>query len=152
MSDTNYLLYFENIRTKNRILPARDGKNIFFLEVKKKIIGSQEKFGSVGKQQTNNFLMLASNLKGHLRGLSCQNRCMAHIFSHDYVPCSLRISVLFSFVITAAYVVPCVGPKSHPIDPRSPLWIRACTFNIHKLCLTYLEASNLPHIGLFVRR
>ena len=38
MSDTNYLLYFE---------------------VKKKIIGSQEKFGSVGKQQTNNFSILA---------------------------------------------------------------------------------------------
>ena len=61
MSDTNYLLYFENVRTKNRTLPARVGKNFFFffLEVKKKIIGSQEKFGSVGKQQTNNFLILA---------------------------------------------------------------------------------------------
>ena len=62
MSDTNYLLYFENVRTKNRTLPARVGKkNIFFMEVKKKKkkIGSQEKFGSVGKQQTNNFLILA---------------------------------------------------------------------------------------------
>ena len=37
MSDTNYLLYFENVRTKNRTLPARVGKkNFFFLEVKKK--------------------------------------------------------------------------------------------------------------------
>ena len=64
MSDMNYLLYFENVRTKNRTLPARVGKKLFFffLEVKKKnnkIIGSQEKFGSVGKQQTNNFLILA---------------------------------------------------------------------------------------------
>ena len=37
MSDTNYILYFENVRTKNRTLPARVGKKIifFFLEVKK---------------------------------------------------------------------------------------------------------------------
>ena len=61
MSDTNYLLYFENVRTKNRTLPARVGKKkiFFFGSQKKKIIGSQEKFGSVGKQQTNNFLILA---------------------------------------------------------------------------------------------
>ena len=59
MSDMNYLLYFENVRTKNRTLPARVGKKIFFFGSKKKIIGSQEKFGSVGKQQTNNFLILA---------------------------------------------------------------------------------------------
>ena len=60
MSDTNYLLYFENVRTKNRTLPARVGKKkFFFWKSKKKIIGSQEKFGSVGKQQTNNILMLA---------------------------------------------------------------------------------------------
>ena len=61
MSDTNYLLYFENVRTKNRTLPAGVGKIIifFFFWKSKKIIGSQEKFGSVGKQQTNNFLILA---------------------------------------------------------------------------------------------
>ena len=61
MSDTIYLLYFENVRTKNRTLQARVGKkNYFFFGSQKEIIGSQEKFGSVGKQQTNNFLILAS--------------------------------------------------------------------------------------------
>ena len=49
---------------------------------------------------------------------------MAHIFSHKYVPCSLRISVLFLLVITAACVVPCGGPKSSILQiifPFGPL-------------------------------
>ena len=86
MSDINYLLYFENVRTKNRTLPARVGKKNFFFfgsqkKKKKKKIGSQEKFGSVGKQQTNNFLILA---------LVRENRSSGFSTSCDKLPCTVQ--------------------------------------------------------------
>ena len=39
---------------------------------------------------------------------------MAHPLSHQYVHCSLRISILFLFAITAADVVPYGGLKKCP--------------------------------------
>ena len=39
---------------------------------------------------------------------------MAHPLSHLYLHCFQRISVLFLFVITAAGVMPCGGPKMSP--------------------------------------
>ena len=48
-------------------------KKYFFFGSQKKIIGSQEKFGSVGKQQTNNFLILASLLLEHCPLLNDQS-------------------------------------------------------------------------------
>ena len=73
---------------------------------------------------------------------------MAHIISHEYVRCSLKISVLFLFVMTAAVVVQCGGPKSSILQIIFSLWSLEISEGILRNQKIFIDVDSFFNQGL----
>ena len=73
---------------------------------------------------------------------------MAHIISHEYVRCSLKISVLFLFVMTAAVVVQCGGPKSSILQIIFSFWSLEISESILRNQKIFIDVDSFFNQGL----